>query len=707
MNLLFALILLLFTEGVIALEPLRIAYIGRQEGTDYDRVTNKFLTRLASRVSAKNIPAGIVIDSYYNNSSPTESAAIYQKITADNRHILVVDSTWGAHVRAAADTIRARKIPVITLNADRSGINYDKRVVFLGHDDNTPSDVVKIIKDSVDHDVLIYISETDYVLSKKFELEAKQKDVNIDYRFTVSNSKFNDIEMLDLKKQIQDVLGNGDYEKPLIMINTHRFWGVPIIGFINESLSGVTSIGGAYVLGAVERDGVVEFKRGNRFLVLTHPADTLPKYIAEEYFWLKENQAAAVKELVNLPLFIKRLYNSFSIIQSAVSAAQQKVDYKDQPRKEIRTALLNIFTSISSSGRFISERDELKFSPNLDLKKDVVISELNEIGSRAYGRQFDDYGELVNSVRFGFDYDSIRAGEIDLNNNTFFAEFLFWLEYDSSLQERTDKKFKFEDIFHFSNRRGEESLRHIATLEENDRISMIYKVSGTFNGNFQVNNFPRDQQELAVGIEIRNPNENRYRLAFDPGQFDYASFSGRGAQINGWNILRFYTTVDNEIARAYGGSRSGGSFENVQEIEGLNLRILVERKIIGPLVTLLLPLSMMALASVSILFTGDTRFSTIGETVVVIFLSVVTYSVAFSDFKPDTNFLTKADYIFYATFILVLFIFLFIIFLNTLVGERIKTLYGNVVSYGVGISSLLVYWSIIVFIMGVDFTVER
>jgi hypothetical protein len=143
--------------------------------------------------------------------------------------------------------------------------------------------------------------------------------------------------------------------------------------------------------------------------------------------------------------------------------------------------------------------------------------------------------------------------------------------------------------------------------------------------------------------------------------------------IPGWDILDFYVTVDNVITPSLRGSGRLVDGAN-QRFKTLTVHLPVKRKVLEPFVVVALPLLMIGLAAITLLQVRDLSFKHVGEVAVGVFLSIVTYTVAYSSVTPNSDQLTRADYLLYATFLVVLANFLAIIALNSNLVVRWPTL---------------------------------
>lgn len=125
-----------------------------------------------------------------------------------------------------------------------------------------------------------------------------------------------------------------------------------------------------------------------------------------------------------------------------------------------------------------------------------------------------------------------------------------------------------------------------------------------------------------------------------------------------------FVTVDNQITTSKRGDPSLDPSE-AQQFKVLNVRLEVDRKFLQPFITIFLPLLLIGLAAVSLLYINDLSFATLGDMSVGVFLSIVTYAIAYGKMTPQVGVLTTADILFYATFGVVLASFIGLVYHNS------------------------------------------
>jgi hypothetical protein len=71
----------------------------------------------------------------------------------------------------------------------------------------------------------------------------------------------------------------------------------------------------------------------------------------------------------------------------------------------------------------------------------------------------------------------------------------------------------------------------------------------------------------------------------------------------------------------------------------------------------------------------DISFENLGEVSIGVFMSIVAFSISFSASTPNSDDLTKADFLFWLTFVVVLLNFMIVIAVNAIYdAEKVKTM---------------------------------
>lgn len=99
-----------------------------------------------AQLNAKNYGVEYQLKSYQCDFKEDTIQSLYSAIAADTNVALVIDNTWGRHIRHAAEIIKGR-LPVIATNADQNQLDFGYNAVFLEPNDPQPFYLVKFIKE--------------------------------------------------------------------------------------------------------------------------------------------------------------------------------------------------------------------------------------------------------------------------------------------------------------------------------------------------------------------------------------------------------------------------------------------------------------------------------------------------------------------------------------------------------------------------------
>ncbi len=202
---------------------------------------------------------------------------------------------------------------------------------------------------------------------------------------------------------------------------------------------------------------------------------------------------------------------------------------------------------------------------------------------------------------------------------------------------------KIKKIFFYRNTKSTMETKILSKTEDGVRYS-LYKVSGIFQGNLDLKDFPFDKQHLSIGLEMIGSSEN-VRISFE-NNIIREDLKIEDINLSGWDIDDIYISIDESIDNII--TYSLGELLNIKNKEtekrhSLNIHVDIERSPLKGFITLVLPLLMISLATILLLFVKNLSFNNIGEVIVVIFLSIVTHSIPFSQLTPSSNIATIAD----------------------------------------------------------------
>lgn len=265
--------------------------------------------------------------------------------------ILVIDNTWGRHLKESFKSIKTSEIPVISLNGDRGENNdLDNNVLFLGSADNTPKIILNYVQNVLNKESVIFITEGSYDLSKVFKTVANENELNI--KITDKNTCYINeknykqingqiverIECLDSSKTKSNGLAidfianniNTLNEKPVLVLNVHSLIGNALMRELNNNnnkkFNDLNVIGGAYIVGS---NG--DFSTNNtRLFLLTNPLDAVPNALHHDINqFFADNKDVNKSKIDNIPLFSERIHLASQIIDFAINNKSKLDQFPD------------------------------------------------------------------------------------------------------------------------------------------------------------------------------------------------------------------------------------------------------------------------------------------------------------------------------------------------------------------------------------------
>ncbi len=342
--------------------------------------------------------------------------------------------------------------------------------------------------------------------------------------------------------------------------------------------------------------------------------------------------------------------------------------------------------------------DLLDFNEALIRKKDVqfVLHQGGE--SNTYLLQLNRSGGPIPNIRMGIQVVSIY--DIDVSSGDFGADFFYWTEErkpaeplpandsdgqgaeepandsdgqgaeepanDSEDQAAADWLAKTPVLF--KNLKEPKISEEPITIEGEDELYKLHRLSGRFYTQFNIKDYPLDRQHLRIEAEVLNPSDFM-RLSFDNESLRTADVRGGVTEVDEWSIEEFYLTVDNEMGKAL----YGRTFprECNQKFKHLTAHVIVKRRFADAFLTVVVPLVLIGLVAISLLFVRDTAFHAVGDAAIGVFLGIMAFLIALTDIAPDLSQISRGGILFWSTFIVVVLVILVIVGVNSsFVGEK-------------------------------------
>lgn len=711
-----------------------IGYIGvKDPGSVYNRLNQHLIESALEKINttSKTFKLKLELPDQDDSHAPHEAgmsghiADLYQDYAENDDTLLIIDNSWGRHLAAASDTIKKLQIPVISLNADKSGVDYGGNVLFLGSDDDTPRLMLQFAQKVLKTDSIVFISEKNYSLTKVFQdlsndqgivIEEKNTcyiddDLNCHADFNVSNGEE---RLSDFIEHILAKYKNTETRLPLILINAHREIGEDVIEEIHNAGKKIGS-GAIDVLASASVVGASDVPNMDnvRLYIHTDPMDAISNklYKTLEQFYLQDENN---EKTANDPLFANRVdiaANIVKLVSDSEKLASQfsgifsggNMPLKSSGVNGYKQAVLTLFESVSQSEKLLlDERIEYFHSDRRLIRRnnfDMVYA-----GNRlSYPWQLNvDGDEIPNNI---IRVSDVKVLDINQADKSFSAEFSVWVHspcdlYKSDSDERCkgvlpgsqnrqgDARNQFwsagdrsgdvfgvlSEQFRFKHLKSMTAFPVSAKTESlgaENRYTYVFKIVAEFFTNFDYHDFPFDSQELLISVRMMKP-PTQIRASIDSYAQDIEREKFlKTKNFDGWLPTDYYHTVDSEVSwvPSYGEGKIGVTNEVFNSV---SLRMPIDRLLLKPILLIILPVIMIGLAAISILYLSELTFTGAGEVAIVIFLSLITYSLSLTELIPAIEQPTKAHVLFYLTFALVVILFMYIVYLNSELTDRWK-----------------------------------
>ena len=412
-------------------------------------------------------------------------------------------------------------------------------------------------------------------------------------------------------------------------------WGNAVVEFLNEYL-----VDSKFMSWSVpQREYIESLKNGNQ-LILHHKSQfsvsesvflnyrKLYDHDFEHFSW--DGAASLMEDLRNTIDILG------SFLESVKSASEVTAENMAQYLERI------------SNGATLGENDIFTFNDEGQLIREKTFTVYSQNGISYYPYQLNSDFSIVPSLNLGIDLQSVY--DIDLNANSFKADFEFWVTGDS-LYKEAGKYVRIKNL-HLD----ESTVELLEEKFDNGQFLKHYSVAGKFYNSWNAASYPFDIQKLNVLIELLNPTDE-LRITIDPVTFDQRISD---LKISGWQSKDYYVTVSNNIYRDY-----LSSAQEYVKNEVINIHFLSKRNYWSSILQIVLPLFFIGTIAIGILYVKKLSFSDLGEVIVGLFLSIVAFSISLAQLTPKFDELTKADELFLLTFVYVFFIFTYLILLSS------------------------------------------
>jgi hypothetical protein len=527
---------------------------------------------------------------------------------------------------------------VISLNADKQGMDYARNVVFLGADDNVPEKVVRHLRKVVGNQEVVFIYEDDFASSRKFfeffgEAEIKTAALRL------NTSAVNDTEKGLLFEQIGEKLKGKT--NPIVVINTHSNWGVEIVNYIDQYYRNVTMLGGPYIVNWTARDQGPK-NEGNNLMRLTVPADSSKGKTQTCMKELRRERPDLV-EIANAPMYVKRLFNAMAIVRGVYEG---KVENGETGF--YRSDFVNFF-DYELRGRTYEIGDV-----SLKLDDDLVIADEKVFENYSAGRTLPARAQTNEFPSFSLSMKLKNVSHLDVKSGLYKVMFEYMLVYDKKFEDK-EKLIRITDgtrVFTPASSKVD---------EQEKTISKVYQVTDWFEVDVDSAKYPFDTQEIKLNLQVQYPAD-QLTVVEEQDSFrksvDYVK-----PHLDSWRVIKqsaFVTTEPVEIVTP----DQPGSILRKNQVKKFTYTASIQRRWTTRLM-IVLPIIIIGVVAIVLMYVKDKRFSSIGGFCGALVLCMITYSSYFSQSTPSSDILTVADKLFYVALVSLLAMFLTIVAFNS------------------------------------------
>ncbi len=225
------------------------------------------------------------------------------------------------------------------------------------------------------------------------------------------------------------------------------------------------------------------------------------------------------------------------------------------------------------------------------------------------------------------------VSQFEINNGRFSADLVIWCKWLGKSEEIPEIIFANGEI---------DSLQEIARENEGDWQSVRWHAQGTFRGNFPLQDFPFDRQELR--IEFGLPKEEGILVPDLAGSGMNSQFS-----ITGWIYEPYFQAevTQKRYASDFGSIANEGT---PLEMDSVSFILKLERPMMTFIIKFLLPLAIIVGMAMLVFFITPDNLEANSAIGVTALLSCIAFHFTQADSLPDVPYMVAADKLFIASY---------------------------------------------------------
>ena len=577
---------------------------------------------------------------------------IYRQIAADRSIALVVDNTWGIHVRAACPFIRQDSLPVIALSADQNGLDFGRNALFLDPNDTRPQYLVQYIRQVLKAKTVGFITEADYPVHRKFVeqmeingLKIKNLGPPLSQKDQRNNTELKPEKAAVFQRNLWQMLE--DSANNVILMNTHLGYGNELLNFLRTArgippkyllgLPGITNLD-ARVLEEISRKGhtIISFETGTEAFPLRLERDTQAlRRTCPRVFFSHERTANN----------LRRCFDAMNIFQKALEDGRND-----------RKGLADYFRTIGQKQSKLHVNDELYVFDSLNiLLRDPTFNEVHDGSTRASARQINAAGKSIPCLQVGIDV--LDVSDVNIKENSFNCNLLYWVIADTA-------DIGKEGYISFENMNSNEAKRELVAKEPRGKYEVrIYRISGKFSCDFKTFDFPFDHHEIRIPVSVLGASDE-LKVSFDINRVQNLDRKNV-FEIADWRNDGYCVTLDNQITNRLASLDkitidTNDRNQYLEKYKSLNVRFHISRQPWGAFILIILPLLMFTVLPLFMLFFHKISFDDIGELIITSFLAAVAYSINLVQLSPTTDSMNRAYWFLLLTLVINFLCFIYV-----------------------------------------------
>ncbi|MGC4074800.1 MAG: hypothetical protein QM760_20310 [Nibricoccus sp.] len=603
----------------------------------------------------------------------------YSELEKIKNLVCVFDNCWGDEINKIKGRIESFPAPIVFLNADHNESDFGGGRIFVGSSDSVPGEIDALLPQIIDakhiaEDDVVFATEEEYKVGDKFKRYFRESLPNV-YIIELPDNHIKRAAQMQQKADIirrllrREKWAEMQGRPKLLILNVHAKWGNLLIPWLDETFDNLTVI---CHQSALSRDPGFRFGRGNNELILLSASDqTIPEslYLRHRELLSKNpeefNRGDSVFYLRRCVIAMDACSDALVNVGPSVHGQLLAVQLKDRLRRHFqRFVAKGVKGSLgeyrfNQMGEFLGQNHFLSYRE----KKESTPYGYQLI----YNNESESSPHMVPNVHVGV--RNIEINDIDISRGKFHVKLDYWLRQveghdanDDQGNPKTLLPVAFDPDELVDTQVGKFGQRLLVKKAGRIVSQRTFHLSGEFDSRLESFWYPFDRHALKVDLQAWDP-DSFMRLSRQP-------LSGKSVNADGWIVGDSFIALNNREnnPEPLSGERlEGGS----SQYDVISLTVNVKRVSWNALLLLAAPLSLLAFASIAILYIkfsddpgGSAEFETLKtqtELSIAAVLAVITYLISYATIVPRVQTLLYADFLVMLTLIIAVFNFIFVV----------------------------------------------